>query len=77
MVIWQGMRVVLLGVAIGLAAAYAMTRLLSAFLFGVGEHDPAAFVAVPVLLVTVAFISVWLPARTACRIDPVVALRAE
>jgi predicted permease len=77
MVIWQGMRVVLLGVAIGLVAAYAVTRVLSGFLFGVGAHDPAAFVAVPVLLATVAFISVWLPARTACRVDPVVALRAE
>jgi len=77
MVIWQGMRVVLLGVAIGLVTAYAMTRLLTGFLFGVGAHDPAAFIAVPVLLATVAFISVWLPARTACRVDPVMALRAE
>jgi predicted lysophospholipase L1 biosynthesis ABC-type transport system permease subunit len=77
MVIWQGMRVVLLGVAIGLVAAYAVTRALSGFLFGVGTHDPAAFVVVPVLLVIAAFISVWLPARTACRVDPAVALRAE
>lgn len=77
MVIWQGMRVVLLGVAIGLVAAYAMTRVLSGFLFGVGAHDPATFVAVPVLLAAVALISVWLPARTACRVDPVVTLRAE
>ena len=77
MVIWQGMRVVLLGVAIGLVTAYAMTRLLTGFLLGVGSHDPAAFIAVPVLLATVAFISVWLPARTACRVDPVMALRAE
>jgi predicted permease len=77
MVIWQGMRVVLLGVATGLVAAYAVTRVLSGFLFGVGAHDPAAFVAVPVLLAIVAFISVWLPARTACRVDPITALRAE
>jgi putative ABC transport system permease protein len=71
------MRVVLVGVAIGLVAAAALTRLLSSFLFGVGAYDPTAFVAVPVLLATVAFIAVWLPARTACRVDPVVALRAE
>ncbi len=77
MVIWQGMRVVLLGVAVGLVIAYAVTRVLSAFLFGIGPHDPAAFVAVPALLATVALISLWLPARTACRVDPVVALRAE
>jgi ABC-type antimicrobial peptide transport system permease subunit len=77
MVIWQGMRVVLLGIAIGLVAASATTRVLSGFLFGVGAHDPPVFVAVPVLLAAVAFIAVWLPARTACRVDPVVALRAE
>lgn len=77
MVIWQGMRVVSLGVAAGLVAAYAVTQALSAFLFGVGAHDRAAFVAIPVLLAIVAFISVWLPARAACRVDPIVALRAE
>ncbi len=77
MVIWQGMRVVLLGIAIGLVAAYGVTQVLSGFLFGVGARDPVTFVVVTVLLATVAFVSVWLPARTACRIDPVVALRAE
>jgi predicted permease len=77
MVIWQGMRVVLLGVATGLVAAYAVTRVLSGFLFGVGVHDPAAFVAVPVLLAIVAFVSLWLPAQSASRVDPVVTLRAE
>jgi putative ABC transport system permease protein len=77
MVIWQGMRVVVAGVAMGMVAAYPLTRLLSGFLFGVGAHDPAAFVVVPALLVLVAFISVWLPARTACRVDPAAALRAE
>jgi ABC-type antimicrobial peptide transport system permease subunit len=77
MVIWQGMRVVVLGIAIGLLAAYAVTQILSGFLFGVGARDPATFLAVPVLLARVALISVWLPARAASRVDPVVALRAE
>ena len=77
MVIWQGMRVALLGVAGGLVAAYAMTRVLSGFLFGVGAHDLTTFALVAVLLAIVAFISVSLPARTACRVDPVVTLRAE
>jgi predicted permease len=77
MVIWQGMRVVLAGIAIGLAVAYTVTQVLSGFLFGVGARDPAAFVVVPALLAAVAFVAVWLPARDACRIDPVVALRAE
>ena len=45
--------------------------------FGDGQHDPAVFVAVPVLLTIVALVSVWLPARTACRVDPVVAMRSE
>jgi predicted permease len=77
MIVWQGLRVSLLGVAIGLLASYTLTRLLSGFLFGVDVHDPAVFVAVPVLLTIVALVSMWWPARTACRVDPVVALRSE
>ena len=77
MIVWQGLRVSLLGVAIGLLASYTLTRVLSGFLFGVGVHDPAVFVAVPVLLTIVALVSAWLPARTACRVDPVVAMRSE
>jgi predicted permease len=77
MIVWQGLRVSLLGVAIGLPASYTLARALSGFLFGVGVHDPAVFVAVPVLLTTVALVSAWLPARGACRVDPVVALRSE
>jgi predicted permease len=77
MIVWQGLRVSLLGIAIGLLASYTLTRVLSGFLFGVGVHDPAVFVAVPVLLTMVALVSAWWPARTACRVDPVVALRCE
>jgi putative ABC transport system permease protein len=77
MIVWQGLRVSLLGVAIGLLASYTLARVLSGFLFGVGVHDPAVFVAVPVLLTSVALVSAWLPARAACRVDPVVALRSE
>ena len=77
MIVWQGLRVSLLGVALGLLASYTLTRVLSSFLFGVGVHDPAVFVGVPVLLTVVALVSAWLPARTACRVDPVAALRSE
>ena len=77
MIMWQGLRVSLLGVAIGLLASYTLTRVLSGFLFGVGVHDPAVFVAVPVLLTIVALVSAWLPARAACGVDPVVAMRSE
>ncbi len=77
MIVWQGLRVSLLGVTVGLLASYTLTRLLSGFLFGVDVHDPAVFVVVPVLLTMVALVSMWWPARTACRVDPVVALRSE
>jgi len=77
MVIKQGMKTALAGVAIGLLAAYALARVLAGFLFGVTIHDPYVFVAVPLLLTTVAFVAVWLPGQRASRVDPLVALRAE
>jgi predicted permease len=77
MIVGQGLRVSLLGVAIGLVASYPLTGALSAFLFGVGVHDPAVFIAVPALLTMVALVSAWWPSRAACRVDPAVALRSE
>jgi predicted permease len=77
MVIRQGMGVALLGVAIGLTAAYGLTRVIATFLFGVTARDPVVFVSVPLLLSGVALLGVWLPARRAARVDPVVALRME
>ena len=77
MIVRQGMGVALAGVAIGLASAFALTRVVASFLFGVTARDPAVFVAVPLLLSAVAFIGVWFPARRAARVDPVIALRTE
>jgi len=77
MVIFQGMRIALSGVATGCVTAAGFARLLAGFLFGVKPSDPLVFAAVPVVLSTVAFFAVWLPARRASRIDPVEALRHE
>lgn len=77
LVVLQGMRLVLVGIAIGVAAAFCLTRLLSAFLFGVKSLDPVTFIAVPVVLSAVALLAVWMPARRATRIDPLAALRYE
>jgi ABC-type antimicrobial peptide transport system permease subunit len=75
MVMFEGMRTAFLGVVIGAAAAFGLTRLISSFLFGVKAWDPLVFVSVPVLLVAAALAAVWLPARRAAATDPVEALR--
>jgi putative ABC transport system permease protein len=77
MVVWQGMRLSLVGVLIGIGAAFGLSRLIASFLFGVKANDPLVFVAIPILLSAVALIAVWVPARRATRIDPVDALRYE
>jgi len=77
MIVLQGMRLVWIGAALGLAAALAMSRLIASFLFGVKAWDPVVFTAVPVILSLVALIAVWLPARRATRVDPMNALRYE
>ena len=77
MVIVQGMRLALIGVAIGIAASFGLTRLIATFLFGVTSWDPVVFVIVPVVLSAVALFAVWLPARRATLVDPIDALRYE
>ena len=77
MVLGQGMTVVLVGVAIGMASAFGLTRVIATLLFGVTTRDPLVFSVVPIVLASVALIGVWLPARRAARVDPVVALRTE
>jgi predicted permease len=77
MVIAQGMRLALIGIALGLACAFPLSRLLASSLFGVKPWDPLAFTIVPAVLAAVALLAVWLPAHRATRIDPVIALRAE
>jgi ABC-type antimicrobial peptide transport system permease subunit len=77
MVVSQGMLLAIVGVIVGLALSYYLSRFVASFLFGVEAHDPLVFVGVPIVLSLVALVAVWLPARRASRIDPIIALRYE
>ena len=77
LVLGQGMKLAALGVAIGLAGALILSRVLGHLLYEIKPTDPLTFGAVSVLLLTVAALASWLPARRAAKVDPMVALRAE
>ncbi|HZE69978.1 MAG TPA: ABC transporter permease [Pyrinomonadaceae bacterium] len=77
LIVGQGFKLVLIGLAIGLVGAFALTRLLASLLFDVGTKDPLTFVAVAGILAFVAVLACYLPARRASRVDPLIALRYE
>jgi putative ABC transport system permease protein len=77
MVLGEGLKLTLIGVAIGLIVALVMAQLMKSLLYGVGAIDPLTFVGAPALLAATAMVACWIPARRAAKTDPMIALRAE
>jgi ABC-type antimicrobial peptide transport system permease subunit len=77
MILGEGGRLALAGVAVGIGASFLLTQWLRTLLYGVGATDPITFLAVALLLLLTAMFACWIPARRASRVDPMIALRSE
>ena len=77
MVLGQGLRITLIGLAIGIVASLGLARLMSSLLFGVTASDPLTFVAVVLALAGISLLAICIPARRAMRVEPIAALRCE
>jgi len=77
LIIGQGVKLGLIGVAVGIAGARALTRSLSSLLYGVRPNDPLTFILVSLIVIGVALLASYIPARRATKVDPMVALRCE
>jgi putative ABC transport system permease protein len=77
LVVGSGLKIVLIGVALGLVGAYTLTRVLSNLLFGISVTDPFTFVAMSLLLIIISVLASYIPARRAAKVDPIIALRSE
>jgi putative ABC transport system permease protein len=77
LVVRQGMALVFVRVALGLAGAFALTRIIASLLFRVSATDPVTFISIPLLLAAVALLACYIPARRATKVDPLAAIRRE
>jgi putative ABC transport system permease protein len=77
MIVWRGISLTMIGIALGVAAALALTRVMKNLLFNVSATDPATFALIALLLIVVALIASYIPARRATKVDPITVLKSE